>query len=63
MITYCPNCNSTAVYRVRHDSDWGSTNIMSRANRDSCYPNEDVEQDEYGDINFFYCSECYYEWF
>ena len=61
--TYCPKCNSTAVYAVRHDSDWGSTNTMCRCNDDSCYPKEEKEQEEYGDINFFTCSDCYYEWF
>ena len=41
--TYCPKCNSTAVYAVRHDSDWGSTNTMYRCNDDSCYPKEEKE--------------------
>lgn len=59
----CPNCGKYAIYNVRHDSDWGSTHTMYRTNEDPCYPNESTEQDEYGDIEFFYCSDCYHEWF
>ena len=61
--TYCPSCNSTAVYAIRHYSDCGSTNRMYRINDSSCYPNEKKKQNEYGDINFFACSDCYHEWF
>jgi len=59
----CPKCKSNATYVVRHDSDWGSTNTMYRCNEDSYYPNEENEQNEYGDIQFYYCSDCFYIWF
>lgn len=60
---HCPNCFSKATYVVRHDSDWGSTNTMYRCNDDSCYPKESEEQDEFGDIQFYHCSDCYHDWF
>ena len=62
--TYCPSCNSTAVYAVPHDSDWNSTDTMYRCNDDSCYPKEsEKKQDEFGDICFYHCSDCYHDWF
>lgn len=58
----CPNCDSHKIYRVRHDSDWGSTNTMYRVNPEKCY-GETEEKEEYGDIEFYYCDDCWYEFF
>lgn len=59
----CPKCTGTNIYRVRHDSDWGSTNTMYRVNPLECYPIGEKEDEEYGDINFLFCKDCFNEWF
>lgn len=58
----CPDCKSNKIYKVRHDSDWGGTNVMYRANPNECYGSDEL-QEEYGDINFYACDSCGCEFF
>lgn len=59
---HCPKCGSYQIYLVRHDCDWGSSNQMYRVNPEEFYDGEE-EKEEYGDIEFYSCDKCLYEWF
>lgn len=64
-IERCPRCNSSRIFELRIDNDWGAGNgSYYPINDDEEYTEDDLKLDSYDrpDIDLYHCLKCGYMW-